>query len=133
MDREQLTDLLIKSIVNAKPRKAPENLDNGLKGAIIILKILNDNECLSAGELSKILDVSTARVAVAINNLVVKGYVKKSKDKIDARKTLVTITDLGKKELARRENLIREHLIEKLKNLTEQDLLSLINIINKIE
>lgn len=132
MERVELIENLIKSLSSIRPKKVPENFDNGLKGAVIILKMLSNNECLSAGEIAKNLNVSSARIAVALNNLESKDYIEKQKDEFDARKTLVKITSQGQKELIERQEKMKEHLLNCLTNLTDDDLIMLINIINKI-
>lgn len=132
MERKELIEDLIKSLSSIKPQKAPESLDNGLKGAVVLLKMLSGDEVKSSGELASKLNVSTARIAVALNNLESKGYIERTKDSLDARKTLVKITENGKEELFRREEIIKQHLLNSLSNLTNDDLQMLINIINKI-
>lgn len=132
MERGELIEDLLKSLSRIKPKKAPESLDNGLKGAVVILKMLRNEGVLSAGEVANNLNVSSARIAVALNNLESKGFIEKTKDSCDARKTLVSITSLGKAELSRREKIMKEHLLNSLTNLTDDDLIMLINILNKI-
>ena len=132
MERKELIEDLNKSLSGIKPKKAPESLDNGLKGAVVLLKMLSGDEVKSSGELASKLNVSTARIAVALNNLESKGYIERTKDSLDARKTLVKITENGKEELFRREEIIKQHLLNSLSNLTNDDLQMLINIINKI-
>lgn len=71
-------------------------LQDGLSGIYLVLKILSESSSpLSAGDISVSLGVSTARTAVALTTLQKKGYIKKFKPGLDARKTMVELTPAG--------------------------------------
>ena len=86
-----------------------DNLKDGKIGIDGAIKLLYESDVpLSAGEMSKKIGVSTARMAVLIKKMVEKGIAVKLVDKKDLRVTLVTLSQEGKK-MARemRESFLR--------------------------
>lgn len=66
------------------------------KGELGVLRYLEKvKEEISSGELSNILNVSTARVASILNSLENKKLISRKCDLIDKRKILINITDEG--------------------------------------
>lgn len=66
------------------------------RGEVGVLSYLAfDNNEATAGELSEMLNVSTARIASILNSLESKEYIIRRADKTDKRKILVTITKKG--------------------------------------
>lgn len=116
-----------------KTRKIADFIDDGFKGCFIILKILvmSENE-VCAGYIAEKLEISTARIAVALENLEQKGLLKKSKSSNDKRKTIVQITEEGKKLLVTKETNILQHIAKNLEKLTENEITTLITIIQKL-
>lgn len=72
-----------------------KDLSQGEKGCLFYLMFVENN--ISASKLSEVLDVSMPRVVSLINTLEIKGLIIKSCDKNDKRKTIISITNLGKK------------------------------------
>ena len=74
-------------------------------------------------ELAQRMDLTPPTVTVAINKLVLKGYVVKTKSTVDKRSVIVTLTRLGKKVNAAHryfhEQMVRN--IEKLLSPAERD------------
>jgi len=80
-----------------------------IKGEKAILHYLSHHqEEVIAGDLSKALDVSTARIAAVLNRLEQKNYIVRNIDDIDKRKVYVSLTKTGKEYLlASREQVIK--------------------------
>ena len=53
----------------------------------------------TAGELSTLLDLSTARIAAILNNLERKGAITRVRDTADRRRVVVRLTDQGRHEV----------------------------------
>lgn len=134
MDNQKYIEELLDSIRGDNFKKVVTTLEDGYRGMYVILKFVRDNPNETvAGDISKSLNISTARVAVCLNSLEKKSYIIKSKSKSDGRVTIVKITDLGKSVLAKREGEIN-NLIELLfSHLSEEEVIQLINIIQKIK
>ena len=52
----------------------------------------------TAGELSTLLDLSTARIAAMLNNLERKGAITRARDTADRRRVVVRLTEQGRNE-----------------------------------
>lgn len=134
MDNQKYIEELLNSIRGDNFKKIVNTLEDGYRGMYVILKFVRDNMRETvAGDISKNLNISTARVAVCLNSLEKKGYIVKSKSKTDGRVTVVEITDLGKSVLAKREGEIKELIQLLFSNLSEEEVVQLINIIKKIK
>ncbi len=53
----------------------------------------------TAGELSTLLDLSTARIAAMLNNLERKGAITRARDMADRRRVVVRLTEQGRHEV----------------------------------
>ncbi len=106
--------------------------EDGFQGTCLILKILRDAGQLTAGEIAKRLDVSTARVAAALNSLEKKGCVERLKSATDGRMVVVRLTASGRAALESREEQLLAIIGRILGKLTEEELLSLLHIIEKL-
>ena len=53
----------------------------------------------TAGELSTLLDLSTARIAAMLNNLERKGAITRARDTADRRRVVVRLTEQGRHEV----------------------------------
>lgn len=88
---------------NHKFKKVTETIQDGFSGMYFVLRLLSDApNGLSAGEISKIFHVTTARTAVILATLKKKGFIAKTKCSLDARKTIVKITEKGTEALSKR-------------------------------
>lgn len=118
---------------NHKFRKVTDVLSDGVSGMCVVLKILSDAQKeLSAGDISDIFGVSTARTAVILNTLEKKGLISKSKSEEDARKTIVSITDEGRKTLEERKKILFFEIDKFLGKLDERETQELYNILQKL-
>ena len=106
--------------------------EDGFQGTCLILKILRNAGQLTAGEIAKRLDVSTARVAAALNSLEKKGCVERLKSATDRRMVVVRLTASGRATLESREEQLLAIIGRILGKLTEEELLSLLHIIEKL-
>lgn len=107
---------------SGKFRKVSEIVQDGFSGMYYVLKILADAKSeLSAGNISETFGVSTARTAVILNTLEKKGYIVKSKSKVDARKTIVKLTKSGETILNERKKIILNFIDEFLQKLDDSE------------
>lgn len=98
MNYEEVAQGLFKELRSNTSMSLIEVLNDFSKGEVGVLSYLAfDNDKATSGELSEKLNVTTARIAKILNSLENKGYIKRKMDLFDKRKTLVTITDSGKK------------------------------------
>lgn len=72
----------------------------------------NKDKDVTAGDLAKKLDCSSARIAVLIKKLEEKNFIIKKKSESDQRVTIVSLTDTGEEFITK----IFEHSILEMKN-----------------
>lgn len=133
MEKKELINELLSKINADKYRKLLSTLEDGYKGLYVILKVIkNSDKEVIAGDIATKLNITTARVAAALNNLEKKKWIIKYKSSLDRRKTIVELTDLGKNVLKRREEEIISVLENLFVNLTDLETSQLINLLNKI-
>ncbi|WP_045522090.1 MarR family winged helix-turn-helix transcriptional regulator [Neobacillus niacini] len=86
-----------------------------------------------SGDLSDKLDLTTPRVASALNSLAKKGFIERNKDEIDKRMVIVTITEPGKSFIMEEYNKLISMMQQTLQKLGEKDAQELIRIIKRIK
>ncbi len=124
----------IQSLTLAKNwRKLINLLEEGFKGVFVVLRILKESKVgMSAGELAKRMQVTTARIASALNSLQKKGYVTRKTEKSDGRKVIINLTEQGEAALENRKNKINQSILPMLGKLTEEEKETLFSLLNKI-
>ena len=120
MERDNLAEILFQELRCNTSTSLGEILNEFNRGEIRVLGYLAfEKDEATAGELSEKLNVTTARVAKILNSLEAKGYIKRTEDNQDKRKTLVVITQNGE-TLAKK---AKKEVIDKLYTLTPNGLI----------
>lgn len=133
IERKEMAEEILKSVGQKNCRHLTSFFDEWTKGLYLILRVIRNSETeVVAGDISNTLNVSTARIAVALATLDAKRWIKKHKSVTDARKTVVEITDLGRKVLNKREEELIEIINDLLEKLNDEEVIQLLNIIKKI-
>ena len=92
MERDNLAEILFQELRCNTSTSLGEILNEFNRGEIGVLGYLAfEKDEATAGELSEKLNVTTARVAKILNSLEAKGYIKRTEDNQDKRKTLVRL------------------------------------------
>jgi MarR family transcriptional regulator, organic hydroperoxide resistance regulator len=86
-----------------------------------------------SGDLSDKLDLTTPRVASALNSLAEKGYIERNRDENDKRMVIVSITEAGKSFMMEEYNKLISMMQQTLERLGENDAQELIRIIKRIK
>lgn len=93
--KEQI-EMVVERMRHACPAHFFKYVDEMQVGIGAALQLLYESEEeVTAGRISDVLKVSTARVAVLIKKMVSKGLVTKEQSARDARVTIVRLTDFG--------------------------------------
>ena len=82
----------------------------------------------TAGELSTLLDLSTARIAAILNNLERKGAITRVRDTADRRRVVVRLTDQGRHEVQTSFNEAVACLSEVYRRMGEADTRELLRL-----
>ncbi len=95
--REEVNDLL-KRFIGNMPRKMMTKIERTNIGIGMVLRYLEEvGRPVSAGEISRFMNVSTARVAVILRTMSEKGLIVRSVDCSDARKVCIGLSETGQK------------------------------------
>lgn len=124
---------LMESLQKMRNKAPQRNFSNVMGGELFILKYLNDERIqVLPGDISNKMNISSARVAAALNSLEKKEFVTRQIDPNDRRKILVAITDKGKEfSLSIEKNILNE-VQETLENIGEEDANELVRIVKKM-
>lgn len=89
-------EILLEVLQKAPPSEHFQKIDKSTMGIRAILRYLSESsEQATAGEISKALGVSTARVAVLLKKMVAKNLLEKQSDPADGRLVVVRLSSLG--------------------------------------
>ncbi len=114
-------------------RKLVRLIDDGYKGMFVILKILQESDKgVVAGEIAKKMNVSTARVASALNSLEKKGYIERKSEKSDGRKVVIFLTEQGKTALTERKKHISNVVSCMFDNISKEETKEFFSLLNKL-
>lgn len=93
--REQI-EMVLDKMEKANPVEFFKKVDETQAGVAAVLRLLYESRgVVTAGKISELLNVSTARVAVLLKKMVNKGLITKEQDVADGRVTIVKLTELG--------------------------------------
>ncbi len=133
MDAEKVFEYLKEPCAGDDWRKLMDLMSDGSRGMIVILRVLYESkEEVVAGELARRLNVSTARVASALNVLEKKGYVTRCCSKTDGRKVVVRLTKEGEQAFLDRKALVLSRLQPMIDKLNDEECVTLLTLINKL-
>lgn len=94
--------------------------------------LVKEGRELSAGELARKLNVSTARMAKLLNTLEQKGFIKRQNSEKDGRKTLVSLTCEGMERFKEKRLYLMALLEKMIEQIGFEELCEFIRISNKI-
>lgn len=133
MDYRETAEEFYRILLGGVSSRISKFLDEGLRGLYVVLKTVRDSETeISPGDIAKNLNISTARVAVALKTLERKGYISKSHPAYDGRKVLLKSTPLGDQVLSEREKSVYDLIEALLRKLTEQEAQTYIRLTKKL-
>ncbi len=115
-----------------KNRKGFEDVGNRNKGAVaVILYLLEKGEAKSV-DVSKALNISSARMAVLLKKLESKNMVVKTNSKIDARAIIIKLTDKGSNTAQSIKNEMYNAVEKVIDEVGLEELKKIIDGINKV-
>lgn len=108
----------------------PLNFSQGEQGMLLYLTFVKDE--LTASELSDGLGVSLPRIMSMLTSLESKNMVKKSSDESDKRKTIISITEKGRKMVENSKEKAIDKITKIIDKMDEKDIDEYIRIARKI-
>lgn len=134
MNYEQIAEDLFLELKSIASISIHGVLNDFSKGEVGVLSYLYfDKNDAYPHELSKILDVSSARIASILNSLENKEYIKRTTDTFDKRKSIICITNKGKKLVVKTKKEIIEKIIKIIKEVGYDEIKSYTNTALKIK
>jgi MarR family transcriptional regulator, organic hydroperoxide resistance regulator len=115
-------------------KREPEHV-HGEMGIMMFLqmnKIKNGVESFSSGDLSKALELSTGRMAIALNGLEKKGFIRRTTDYSDRRRVIVSITEDGSAFAESQHEKGLDRFEKMLRALGEEDAVEFVRITKRI-
>jgi DNA-binding MarR family transcriptional regulator len=91
-----------------------------------------DAKQITITKLSEVLGLKKASVTQMIHSLMAKGYVKKDKDELDRRSSIIELTDKGNKLMELEENVYKSYMDHICKSLNKQELVQLDGLLSKL-
>lgn len=101
-------------------------------GAVLGL-LYHSKDTVTAGKISEMLGISTARVAVLLKKMVSKGLVTKERSPIDARITIVKLTEFGAETTKKMQAEMCHHMGIVIDAIGEERLSEFISIAKDIQ
>lgn len=108
----------------------PLNCSQGETGTLLYLTFVKDG--ISSSELADSLEVSLPRITSVLNSLEAKELVNKRIDSQDKRKTIIYITDMGRKIVLEKKQEAVENIAKIMEKLDKKDIDEYIRITQKI-
>jgi DNA-binding MarR family transcriptional regulator len=135
-ERREIKDLatqflhLMPHMHRSRPQK---QINESMRGEHFIIQYINlQGRKVQPSEISEEMEISTARVAAALNGLEKKGLVRREIDPSDRRRILVDLTDEGH----RRADEISDHMVRGVyllfENLGLEDSRDLLRLVGRI-
>lgn len=133
MDYETIAEELLS--IRSRLLHVPANqmMNEFVRGELFVLNyLLIHNGRAFPKDLSRSMDVSSARIAVLLNQMARKGWIVRAADTEDCRQTVITLTDVGRREVTQKRVEIVEAVVQMLKNIGQEDAKELLRIERKI-
>ena len=132
MDYNGLAEEFLESMRAIGMAKRQRCIQEGVQGEASVLYLIKENEEVIPSIISESLNISSARVAAALNSLDSKGLITREISGSDRRKIIVKLTPEGKEhaEKQRRDNI--EQVKGILMMLGENDAKEYIRILGKM-
>lgn len=134
MNYEELARELFNNMEKLHRSKPQKNITGSMEGEKSILRFLsfNRDKDVLPGDISEELNISSARVAAALNRLEEKGLVTRSIDPEDRRRFIVSLTEKGKSETEIHAKKMMERVVTLLKELGEHDAVEYVRIMGRV-
>lgn len=102
-------------------------------GRLEVLRFLAEQTgAVGAGEISRALKLSTARVTAILNSLERQGYISRLWSREDRRRVEITITDKGRQFVKRQQEAYIADCEDMLKRLGQEDARTYIRIMKRL-
>lgn len=131
--KEQI-EMILEKLEKSLPDEFFKKVDETQAGIGAVLRLLNkSNDAVTAGRISEVLNVSTARVAVLLKKMVAKGLITKEQLATDGRVTVVKLTEFGLQIISEMQAEVYSQTARIIDTVGEERILEFIAIADEIK
>lgn len=132
-DYRNLAQELFLILDRSKQNPPHKDFSASMRGEMAVMRLLvSKASSLTAGDISKLLHMTTSRIAAVLNSLEKKGMILRSADKTDKRRVLVTLTDKGEAFCCRKKQEATDDMAQLLACLGEKDAPELVRLVGRM-
>ncbi|MBR3794570.1 MAG: winged helix DNA-binding protein [Clostridia bacterium] len=130
-------EMLAKELMDAIEQNGPvppkDKISESIRGEMAVLRLLGrENRQIAAGEISRLLNMTTSRIAAVLGSLEKKAFITRRTDPEDKRRVLVALTEKGRAFYAERKEEVRRHVKMMLMRLGEDDAREYVRLMKRI-
>lgn len=130
---EMLACELMQALDQHKKGPPHEEVSATMRGEMAVLRLLmTEGQPMTAGELSRTLNMTTSRIAAVLGSLEKKGMLVRTADEMDRRRVLAVLTEEGKAVCQKRREHARQDITALLTRLGEEDAVHFVRIVKRI-
>lgn len=133
MDYMELAEKLFQNMYLLRKSRPQRKMTESMQGETFVLRYISQHEgSVVPGEISAIMDISSARIAATLNSLEKKGLITRQIDTNDRRRILVRLTQAGKDLAEEHHQSVMEGGARLLSLLGEQDAMEYVRITGRL-
>jgi len=133
MDFRELAVELLSKMQSLHKVKQKKGINEIMQGEAFVLNYVSlHNSDVLPGEISAVMDVSSARIATALNSLEKKGLIIRQIDRNNRRRILVSITPEGQERAKEQQRIMVERTTALLTLLGENDAMEYVRIMGRL-
>ena len=119
---EKLAQEMMRIFERKGPVPPRDRISTLMRGEMAVLRLLEqEDRRMTAGEICRLLDMKTPRIAAVLGSLEKKGLIDRSEDAEDRRRVIVSLNDEGKAICLRKKKEAAGYLQRMLERLGEKD------------
>lgn len=131
---EKMADELIDLFDRRKKKMRHDKISAAMHGEMAVLRLLDEEEdALTAGEISRLLQMTTSRIAAVLGTLEKKGLILRHADAQDRRRVRVMLTQEGRALCRMKRQRLTEDVRYTFSQLGEQDAREFVRLFKRVE
>ena len=129
-----LAEELMEALDRKKKGPPHEDMSAAMRGELAVLRLLSEEErALTAGEISRLLRMTTSRIAAVLGALEKKGLIVRQADHADRRRVLVTLTESGTALCRMKRQCMLRRMTRLLAALGEEDAAHFVRLMKRAQ
>ena len=133
MDYTELAEQFIQNSYHDRKFNQQRQIVASMRGENFVLFYLSrQGDSVLPGDISTVMNISSARIAVALNGLEKKGLITRRIDKTDRRKILVNLTPEGIERANSHKKSVLDRTKHMLEMLGERDAKEFVRIVGRL-